>query len=281
MDYDTVIVRYAEIFLKSDYVRRSFSNRLADNLRDALRRQGIDGKVVLGHHRLFIKAGQGEKAAQTTSNVFGVKSASPAVRASPDFDRLTESAMAFAGERVRDGSFAVKAKRSKDYPLDSRQMECKLGAAIVGRYGNRVDLDNPETLISVEAYADRAYLFSETFPGVGGLPYGTQGKVACQADDRLQALAAWMMMRRGCKIVLAGGASDYAAALAGYCSPQPTAYPTLAQALEDGEVKGIVSAQTLKDIDLESEKKQGLPVFRPLIGLDESQIGSLLARAGL
>jgi len=274
MEYSDVLVRYGEIFLKSEYVRKSFTNRLVLNIKAALAKEHVLADVILLRHRIILKSDQAEAAAQRVSNVFGVVSASPAVEVGSVISTLKSSVSEYAGMVLGSGSFAVRARRTKDYPLDSRELERMLGAEIKNRYANPVDLSNPGTTIGVEIHGSRAYIFSKTLKGIGGLPYGTQGFLGAFVEDGRGALAAWMMMRRGCGIHLIGS-GEYVQALGRYSNPKPKVCKDAAEALASGAL-GVVSSQTLSDLDFSLDEMTQMPVYRPLIGLNELRIKELL-----
>ena len=108
------------------------------------------------------------------------------------------------------------------------------------------------------------------FDGLGGLPYGTQGNVAAQIQDENDALAAWLMMRRGCTIY-AAGSGEYIEILNNYSNPHINHYSSLKAAVSDSKALGILCGQTLKNIDYSLENEYKLPVFRPLVGLNRKQ----------
>ncbi|PIW36802.1 MAG: tRNA 4-thiouridine(8) synthase ThiI [Candidatus Kerfeldbacteria bacterium CG15_BIG_FIL_POST_REV_8_21_14_020_45_12] len=99
-------------------------------------------------------------------------------------------------------SFAVRAKRSdKQFPMTSMELERKLGAAIVKSTGARVDLSNPELEVEVIATEDGLMFVESTYPGGGGLPVGSSGKVLSLISSGIDSpVASSRMMRRGATV---------------------------------------------------------------------------------
>ena len=64
------------------------------------------------------------------------------------------------------------------------------------------DLDEPDVEISVEVRERVAYLFSASLAGPGGMPLGTQGRVLCDLPSERGIASAWLMMKRGCSVLL-------------------------------------------------------------------------------
>jgi len=279
MQYDTVIVRYGEIFLKGNYVRQAYTKRLQENIIHALKTEGLKARIYRGRHRIYLEGGQAQPASRRAAKVLGVSSASPAIKTASDIGSITESVVAHAAAVLGNRSFAVRAKRSPEYRLTSMELEKRIGAAVQEEYGNKVNLSSPEVTLGVEAHTESAYVFSDRINGVGGLPYGTQGVLAAIVDNDKGALAAWLMMRRGCQMI-AVGPGERAEGLSYYSNPDVASADSVEAALAAGAL-GLVLPQTLADADYELDAKLDVPVYRPLAGMDEAFLAELAAVAGL
>jgi len=198
-----VLVRFNEIFLKSDPVAKSMKNLLAANIQAALNKKGLIHKLTITRHRLILDADKAVEAAEAAANVFGVSSTSHALETSSELGDLKIFVGDYAGEVLGGGSFAVRVKRQKDYPLTSVELERMLGRLIQKRYGNPVNLTEPETTVRVEIWGDKAYVYSGRIKGVGGLPYGSQGLLLGVLEKQGDVDAILMMMKRGAKVIVA------------------------------------------------------------------------------
>lgn len=100
-------------------------------------------------------------------------------------------------------SFKMDSRRgTKDFPLNSQQLNEQLGAFVQNRTGAAVRLSNPDRTFHVEIVEKSAFLYCEKLPGAGGLPYGTGGKVLCLLSGGIDSpVAAFRMMRRGCRVL--------------------------------------------------------------------------------
>jgi thiamine biosynthesis protein ThiI len=191
------LVRYGEIFLKSDPVRRQWEQTLAWNIREQL--PGV--AVRTGRGRLWI---DGPVDREALARVFGVVSFSPAV---PCFlDDLDRAALVYWADRIegnRPTTFAVRVRRVGTHPFSSQEKAAALGALIGEAYpALRVDLGEPDVELSVEIRDGRCHLYHETIPGPGGLPLGTQGTLVALVSGGIDSpVAAYMMMKRGCRIL--------------------------------------------------------------------------------
>lgn len=198
----SVVVHYQEIALKGNN-RPWFISRLVRNLRRAT--SGLDIRAVRAlMGRIEIQLGpetSWPEVRDRLARVFGVGNFAQAGRAPLDLD-------AIAGEILRDlgdrqvKTFRVSARRAdKRYPLTSPQIEREVGGRIKEAKGWTVDLSNPELTIHVEALTNEAFYFFGKERGAGGLPVGTGGRVVCLLSGGIDSpVAAWRMMRRGCRV---------------------------------------------------------------------------------
>ncbi len=100
-------------------------------------------------------------------------------------------------------SFRISARRAfKTYPLTSVELNRELGAYVLGRASSRVDLRQPELEIHVEVMPAETFVYVDPEPGPGGLPVGASGTVAALLSGGIDSpVAAWRMMKRGCRVV--------------------------------------------------------------------------------
>ncbi len=198
----SIILHYQEIALKGNN-RPWFVARLARNLRTATRGAGVrEVRVLMGR----IELGLDEQAdwtlvRQRLSEVFGVANFARAGRAPLDVDAMALEILNDLGDRETD-TFRVSARRAdKRFPLTSPEIEREVGGRIKEARGWRVDLSNPALTIHVEALTDEAFYYYGKEPGAGGLPAGTSGRVVCLLSGGIDSpVAAWRMMRRGCRV---------------------------------------------------------------------------------
>jgi thiamine biosynthesis protein ThiI len=99
-------------------------------------------------------------------------------------------------------SFKIDARRgTKDFPLDSMQLNQNLGAYVQSLTKAAVRMENPDVVFFVEIVGKRAFLYLSKIAGAGGLPSGTGGKVLCLLSGGIDSpVAAFRLMRRGCRV---------------------------------------------------------------------------------
>jgi tRNA uracil 4-sulfurtransferase len=199
----SIVVHYQEIALKGNN-RPWFVSRLARNLRLATKGVGVrEVRVLMGRIELVLEeTADWNTVRGRVENVFGVANFARAASAPLDVDAIARQILDDLGDRHTD-TFRVSARRAdKRFHLTSPQMEREIGGRIKEARGWRVDLSNPGLTIHVEALTDEAFYYFGKEPGAGGLPAGTSGRVACLLSGGIDSpVAAWRMMRRGCRVI--------------------------------------------------------------------------------
>jgi tRNA uracil 4-sulfurtransferase len=206
---EIVLARYGELWLKGKN-RSYFEDALIRNIHQACR--GIaEVKVVKEQGQLAIlPSRRPAEILERVRDVFGLSSVSPARSVEKDPDAIAATALELlqramdAIPRDRVVSFRVKTRRSdKSFPMISTELDLFVAEKILPGFEERVriDLSHPELTLGISVRQRRAYVFAERFPGAGGLPVGTLGRVICLISGGIDSpVAAWMMMKRGCTV---------------------------------------------------------------------------------
>jgi tRNA uracil 4-sulfurtransferase len=203
---DTVLVRHGDVGVKSGKVQTEMERRLRDNLAGILADRGVDAEVERQWSRLFVHTSEDhvEAATDAAADTFGVQSASPAAVVSPEQEVIEETLAVAAREHYREGTFAVRARRSsKEHPFTSAELEREGGTAVWEAVEDpEVDLDDPDITFSVEVRETDAFVFLEKRAGPGGLPLGTQTKLVSLVSGGIDSpVATWEVMKRGSPVV--------------------------------------------------------------------------------
>ncbi len=202
---DVILVRYDELALKSKKVRARYEQILVKNIKAMLNTDGSSySEVSKEMGRVFIHS-EDANALKSAAKVFGVVSASPAYTGEPTLESAAQLCAEVAANILMEGqSFAIRARRAGTHVFTSRDVAVSCGNAVFQKVNKniRVDLDNPDVEIFVEVRQDKAYVFTESLKGVGGLPMGTQGRMVALISGGIDSpVAAWLMMKRGCEII--------------------------------------------------------------------------------
>jgi len=204
-----ISAHYAEIALKGRN-RNMFVKRLKNNMFQAL---GGEPVRTINHveSRLLVRldeAGAVDRVVDKLRRVFGIqwlsaslpvpRTADPAA----DLARVSEVATTLA-ERDAAGAthFRVDARRSdKTFPMDSQTINTRVGADLQKALGLPVKLKEADFTAYLLVLQKEILVFTQKIRGGGGLPVGASGRVTVLFSGGIDSpVAAWMLMKRGCR----------------------------------------------------------------------------------
>lgn len=280
------LLRYGEVGLKSPYVMRQLLDRLVSNLQDLFEAAGAECILRREFGRVFLWASNDTRATEILGRTFGVVSFSPVQEVPSAMDAVSEGVLALARPALSSGqTFAIRARRSGREGPTSLEVARALGTAVLKTCpGVRVDLDAPDVELFVEMRGPKAYLFTKVFPGPGGLPLGSQGKVSVFVDGPGGAVAAWVMMKRGCRTFVGGPKVEaWVESLRRY-DPKLRTFPaedlaSLEAATVGKGSRALVVGWGIKDV-VEAQPAGRLRIFHPLVGYSPPEVEALATRLG-
>lgn len=200
----SLLLRYQELALKGKN-RPWFQRHLIRHLHRALAGLGVrEIRVPMG--RLEVVLGSDAAIAEVRDrlrHVFGLANYSVTTRVAPEMEAIASGIMRDL-PREAPASFRVRVRRAdKQFPLRTPDIEREIGRRIVEARGWAVDLSAPALTVGVEIVPGEAFYYFGKEPGAGGLPTGTGGRVVALLSGGIDSpVAAWRMMRRGCKATL-------------------------------------------------------------------------------
>ncbi len=204
--YKALLVKYGEIGVKGKN-RGRFENALTEQIKFHLSRLG-EFEVSREQGRIFIECPDGydyDDTIEELGKVFGISGISPvAVCNSIEWDDITKAVLEYVDRAYPDKhfTFRVNAKRAdKRYPVTSPEMCVRLGEEILKAYPEtKVDIHEPQVLITLEVRA-RAYIYSITVPGIGGMPLGTAGRAMLLLSGGIDSpVSGFMVAKRGVEL---------------------------------------------------------------------------------
>ncbi len=198
----TIIAHYHEINLKGNN-RGWFEAHLHQHVVSLLKGLSYDS-IQRFSGRLLITLRPDSPLEEITARlktVFGVANFAATWEVAADFHAI-QSGLAELIPTTSFQTFKIDARRgTKDFPMNSQQLNQELGAFVQGLTKAAVRMENPDAVFSVEIVGARAFLYLSKIAGAGGLPSGTGGKVLCLLSGGIDSpVAAFRMMRRGCRV---------------------------------------------------------------------------------
>lgn len=187
-----IFLRYGEVYLKSKRVKNEFLNVLKRNVKSALKEYGLRAMVKkeIGQFVLYCE----KNIVDILKHVFGISSI--IVPKIVEIDEKSIADVVINEYLKNEKTFAVRTKRiNKKLPCTSQEFNRVIGE-IISKKGYRVDLSNPDVVIHVEL-KDKAYIYTKSEKGAGGLPLGVSGVAASSIKNKKDCVACWLMMKRG------------------------------------------------------------------------------------
>lgn len=201
------LIKYAEIALKGKN-RHLFEDALIRQMRLALEKIEGEFQVTKEQGRVYVhchSAYDFEEAVETLQKVFGIVGICPvAIYEEKGFEQLSQDVLTYMKEHHPGycGTFKVHTRRAKkSFPMESMEVNAELGGCILDAFpGASVDVHEPQLNLSVEI-RERIYVYSQTIPGPGGMPVGTNGKGMLLLSGGIDSpVAGYMIAKRGVQI---------------------------------------------------------------------------------
>lgn len=274
---DLILVRYAEMGLKSATVRRRFERVLIDNIMAAMAEKRIEAIVESERGRIYVKTDRIEEAMRSIPRVFGVASLSHAIETRASMDEIRSVAVVYSRTLLsKNDTFAMRVRRTGTHPFTSSDVARDVGAAVLEANRDRearVDLDSPNVEIFVEVRNNRTFVFNEYVPGPGGLPMGSQGKILAVVEKERDVVAAWLMMKRGCKVVVVSSSNPVSSLLKPWDPALRVVGPApFEKLIGDFRALAVAFGYGLEDFEEIKKLKLSVPAFFPLVGMSEEEI---------
>lgn len=294
MNYDLILIRYGELSLKSAYVRKQFESTLVRNIKNAFELNMLHCKITTDRGRIYVHTDEISKGLDVLKRIFGITSFSPVLKTTSDIKDISNVAIDLSQKNLsKEKSFALRVTRTGEHDFTSQDVAVEIGSDIVKATKASVNLTNPDFELFIEIRHDKTFLFTEKIRGTGGLPLGTQGKILALIDDGLESiLAAWYIMRRGCDILFVHSNEFNTDALHSFTThwfidsditmidlKSKNYYESLNKLSSEKKCDAIITGYNFNvnyKYDLLKIKKLKkhvkLPIFLPLIAMDEEEI---------
>ncbi len=197
-----ILIHYGEIGLKGKN-RASFENCLIENIRKILKNNIEEiykeyGRIILEEKERANR----EEIKHILEKIPGIENFSFSRAVDLDIEKIKGVALEIA-KNANFSTFRIRTKRAnKDFPYNSIKINEIVGKEIKEKLDKKVDLEKAELTIYIEIGNRNAYIYTEKFNGIGGLPVGSQGKVISLISGGIDSpVSSWLMMKRGCKVV--------------------------------------------------------------------------------
>lgn len=201
MKYDHIMVRFGELSTKGKN-KKEFIKVLANNIKAALA-DFKDVEIISQFDHIYVKLNDNDpqKVIEVLQDVSGIQGLSLVLKTSEDIENLRKVCLELV-KQEEGKTFKVHSKRAnKKYPMISDQLNREIAKVILQNTDLKVDVHNPDILVSIEIRNEGAYIFTHTYKGAGGYPLGVGGKIMHMLSGGIDSpVAAFLLMKRGIKI---------------------------------------------------------------------------------
>ena len=187
--------------------KSTFENVLVKNIKRRIKSLGRF-EITRAQSTIYIKpledCADVNEAAERLKKVFGIAALCKAVVCEKTFDSIKDTALDYLSDCLSYAkTFKVTAKRAdKSFPMKSPEICRELGGILLSKFSHlKVDVNNPEIIVTVEIRDTNAYIHAENIKGAGGLPVGTSGKAMLLLSGGIDSpVAGYMLAKRGVHI---------------------------------------------------------------------------------
>ena len=201
---NAVLLGHGDFGVKSSVVRARMAERVAADVDAALAAEGITADVERPWSRIVVRTDRPAAAARIAATIPGVGFARPAVATDPRLAAISDAAdtLAAAGAHTPAETYAVDSDRigpDDAHEFSNDDLKREVGRVVGAATGADVDLDDPDRTYRIEAREGEAFVSARRIEGPGGLPVGSQGRVAVLVSGGIDSpVATWRLLRRGC-----------------------------------------------------------------------------------
>ena len=199
-----VLARSTVLSNRSRDDKRVIMEILERNIRIALQENDIVFTDIHTESDLIvIDSLKSDSVVEVASRMFGIQSVSPSLITTLDTESIVGAAFDIMQNSLEKKTTVNVEVRGIGQNLPSSE---SLQQALRERMITESHEDNTRTdpslstcTVGVEIHQERAFVFTETFRGLGGLPTGSEGRVVCMISSGLDSpVASYKAMRRGC-----------------------------------------------------------------------------------
>ncbi|MBU1974881.1 MAG: tRNA 4-thiouridine(8) synthase ThiI [Nanoarchaeota archaeon] len=197
-----IVIHYHEIGLKGKN-RLHFIKMLINNVKKKCEPMEFRYIIESGQVTLEIEKKDEKKYSEILDKIPGIAFFSIATRTTLDLDDIKNEVITVL-KKKDFSTFRITTKRhDKNHGTQSQEVNRQVGAEVVEKLKKKVSLKEPELTVKIETTFEHSYISFQDVPGCGGLPTDQRQKVVALLSGGFDSpVAAYMMMKRGCEVIL-------------------------------------------------------------------------------
>lgn len=286
-----------EIFIKSDYTRHFFEEKLKENIKTTLKNNSLKIQRITKDRGLFFVEGnekQLRKATRILPFVFGLHSiALTECFTFSSLNEIADKAAAYAMQFLKPkDSFAVITNRTGKHEFNSMEVNRIVGKKVMDSIKDlTVNLTKPKKRLFIEIHENKCFLFNKEIKCNDGIPVGVEGNTALLIEGKkFELVSGFLLLRKGCRIfpLISKNCKHNEKKLRIHLKPLIkwnsfrefifTKEKDLKTLIKEKNIKAIISSNTnatdLKEINALNKKFNAFktPVFMPLLFFNKKKL---------
>ena len=195
-----ILIKYGELSTKKGN-RNFFIKTLYENIKSKLKNYNV--KIAKDRARMYIEFLDSdlEDIKKQIDRIFGIHMYHIATIVDTNIESIKSTVLDVV-KKESFKTFKIETKRSdKSFEVHSQDMNRVLGGVILKNIdGVKVDVHNPDILVTVEIREKTSYIYLNSYKGSGGYPVGTQPKGMLMLSGGIDSpVAGYLAMKRGVK----------------------------------------------------------------------------------
>ena len=174
------MIRFGELSTKGKN-KKDFIRQLSRNISSVLK-DFPNTQIETKYDHIYVKLNDEnyEDILKTLQEVSGIHSISLVLRTDDDIENIKAKSLEI-----------ISSNEGKTFKVYAKRANTSL----------KVDVHNPDILLTIEIRNEGAYIFTKTFKGAGGYPLGCGGKIMHMLSGGIDSpVAAYLLMKRGISI---------------------------------------------------------------------------------
>ena len=190
-----ILIKYGELTTKKAN-RKMFIKLLAKNINNLLK--GIEYTVRYDRVRMYIECDDVDLVLSKIKNVFGIHGIVVCHRVNTNIEEIKNKVYELLKQESFK-TFKVYTKRAdKSFEIHSMDFNNLIGGYVLKNFDCKVDVHNPDILITIEIRNDGTYIYTNEIKGLGGYPVGVQGKGILMLSGGIDSpVAGYLALKRG------------------------------------------------------------------------------------
>ncbi len=190
-----ILIKYGELTTKKAN-RNTFINLLSNNIKNVLINENYN--IKYDRVRMYIECDHPNIIIDKIKNVFGIHSIVLCHKVNTNIDDIKEKVLELL-KNEDFSTFKINTKRAdKSFPIHSMDVNNIVGGYILKNINSKVDVHNPDILVTIELRIEGTFIYTNEIKGLGGYPVGIQGKGMLMLSGGIDSpVAGYLSLKRG------------------------------------------------------------------------------------